>query len=474
MATDTKSSGAGATPVLFRGAMREDELSFIAVCMGATALLTLLQWQSLFPNRRDCLAFGGWPVTVREIFAAKFFSLLLVFFGFVLAATVIPGMLFSGVTNFPWCPSPSMAANAAANIAAAAGACVFALFSLLALQGILLNAHPVRAFARVSLFAQGALFIGVLGAMPLMGRWPKEAGSFPTAWFLALWESMLRGSASGRAGILAMTAPIAVTVLSYAFSYQRYRRLMVEGGTVHPTPRREGGGPRFSGSWLLEQWIGDPREQAVFAFIWKTLVRSRSHHLILLAYAGIGLGAITYSALDTPRPSLHDQGLYGFITVIASLAIAIAMAAGLRYLFSLPLALGANWLFQMTEPEDHAAWLSGVERFVLWCGIAPVFLAASPACVAVFGLVRALAAVALAIVAVLIVFEILYRDWHKLPFNLFPPAGTGACVGHERAILLRGGLFRHLGPVDPLFIRRIDSLRSLDRIRSGGVAAAAL
>jgi hypothetical protein len=132
------------TPALFRGAMREDELSFVAVCMGATALLTLLQWQSLFPNRRDCLAFGGWPVTAREIFAAKFFSLLLVFVGFVLAATVIPGMLFSGVTNFPWRPNLSMATNAAANIAAAAGGCAFAFFSLLALQGILLNALPVR------------------------------------------------------------------------------------------------------------------------------------------------------------------------------------------------------------------------------------------------------------------------------------------------------------------------------------------
>ena len=169
-----------------------------------------------------------------------------------------------------------------------------------------------------------------------------------------------------------MTAPIAVTVLSYALSYQRYRRLMVEGGVTHHAPRREGGA-LFSGGWLLERWIGDPREQAVFAFIWKTLVRSRSHRLILLAYAGIGLGCITKGALDTPRPSLHDQGLYGFIVVVAPLAIAIAMAAGLRYLFSLPLALGANWLFQMTEPEDRAAWLSAVERFVLWCGIAPVF-----------------------------------------------------------------------------------------------------
>ena len=413
------------TPALFRGAMREDELSLIAISMGVTALLTILQWQSLFPNRRDCLAFGGWPVSAREIFTAKFFSLLLVFIGFVLAATVIPGVLFSVVTSSPWRPNPSMAANAAANFAAAAGGCVFAFFSLLALQGILLNMLPVRAFARVSRFAQGVLFIGVLGALPLMGRWPTEAGWFPTAWFLALWESMLQGSPAGRAAILAMTAPFAVTVLSYALSYQRYRRLMVEGGTVHSAPQREGRGALFSGGWLLERWIGDPREQAVFAFIWKTLVRSPSHRLILLAYAGFGVGCITKGALDTPRPTLHDQGLYGFVVVLAPLAIAIAMAAGLRYLFSLPLALGANWLFQTTEPENRGVWLSAVERFVLWCGIAPVFLAAFPASVAVFGLVRATAAMALEFLAVLIVFEILYRHWRKLPFTCSRLPGQG-------------------------------------------------
>ena len=404
------------TPALFREAMRADELSLIAVTMGVTALLTILQWQSLFPNRRDCLAFGGWPVSGREIFTAKFGSLLLIFTVYVLATTLPPGVLFSVVTGSPWRPNPSAAANALANFAAAAGGCGFVFFSLLALQGILLNTLPVRVFARVSLFLQGVLFIGVLGAMPLMGRWPKEAAWFPAAWFLGLWESMLRGSPVSRTAVLAMTAPVAVTVLSYALSYQRYRRLMVEGGVTHHAPRREGGA-LFSGGWLLERWIGDPREQAVFAFIWKTLVRSRSHRLILLACAGIGLGCITKGALDTPRPSLHDQGLYGFIVVVAPLAIAIAMAAGLRYLFSLPLALGANWLFRMTEPEDRAAWLSAVERFVLWCGIAPVFVAAFPACVAVFGLVRALGAAALTLFAVLIVFEILYGDWHKLPFT---------------------------------------------------------
>ena len=40
----------------------------------------------------------------------------------------------------------------------------------------------------------------------------------------------------------------------------------------------------------LDRWIPEPREQAAFAFLWKTLFRSRSHRLFLLAYAGAALG----------------------------------------------------------------------------------------------------------------------------------------------------------------------------------------
>ena len=59
--------------------MREDLLSFLAIAMALTALLTLLQWQSLFPSLRDYLALAGFPVSARQIFVAKFGALVLVF-----------------------------------------------------------------------------------------------------------------------------------------------------------------------------------------------------------------------------------------------------------------------------------------------------------------------------------------------------------------------------------------------------------
>ena len=57
--------------------IRANELTFIAVGMAITALLTALVWQSLFPSLRDCLALAGLPVSARQIFVAKASALVL-------------------------------------------------------------------------------------------------------------------------------------------------------------------------------------------------------------------------------------------------------------------------------------------------------------------------------------------------------------------------------------------------------------
>ncbi len=394
------------TPELYRQGVREDLLIFIAVAMAVTALVTILQWQSLFPGLRDCLALAGLPVSARDIFLAKFGALVLLFAVFVLAMTGPPAALFAAVISGPWQENPSSMANALANFAAMAGACVFVFFSLLALQGILLNVLPARLFARVSLIAQAVLFIATLGGLPLLGGQPASAAWWPPVWFLRLWEGH-----AVRPALLAMTLPPAVAVLSYLLSYHRHRRLLLEA------PPRRSARWTGAGAWLLERFIPDPREQAAFAFIWKTLARSRGHRLILLAYAGIALGWIVNGALNTPRPSLRDEGLYGLMTVLVPLALSMLVTIGLRYVFSLPVALPANWLFQSMDRDGRAAWLAAVGRFVVSCGIAPVFLAGFPAAVAILGWTRAAAAGILAFLAALLWFEAMFRQWRKLPFT---------------------------------------------------------
>ena len=133
-----------------------------------TALLTLLQWQSLFPSLRDYMALTGFPVSARQIFAAKFGALVLVFVAYVLSLTGPLAGFFGWVIRGNWQENPSGTFLTAATFAALAGACTFVFFALLALQGVLLNLVPGRWFLRVSLFVQATLFIAIVGALPAL------------------------------------------------------------------------------------------------------------------------------------------------------------------------------------------------------------------------------------------------------------------------------------------------------------------
>jgi predicted permease len=406
---------AGLSRARIISAIRADELTFIGVAMGVTALLTALQWQALFPSRRDCLALASLPVSARQIFLSKFGALLLVFAAFVLSMNLPWALEFCAATGGHWQPGPAGIGIAAANFAATGGGCAFVFFTLLAVQGILLNVLPLRVFARVSVVVQSTVFIATMGALPLFDRQPA-APWWPPLWFLDLWEAMIQGTRSVRSAMLAIAVPALISVLAYLLSYHRYRRLLLEG-EIGPVASAETGLGARACSWLLEKWLPDPRQQGAFAFIWKTLSRSRSHRLILLAYAGIAMGAVIKGAVDMPRPSLRDEGLYGLVVVLAPLGLAALITVGLRYLFSLPESLRANWMFQIADREGSQPWLTAVVRFVVWCGIAPVFAVAFPAAAAILGSIRAVAVTVLSFSATLLWFEILFRKWRKLPFT---------------------------------------------------------
>jgi predicted permease len=380
--------------------------------MAITALLTLLQWQSLFPSLRDYMALTGFPVSARQVFLAKFGALVLLFAAFVLSLTGPLAGFFGVVIRGQWQENPSGPIVAAATFAALAAASTFVFFTLLGVQGVLLNLVPGRWFLRVSLFVQAALFIATVGALPLFGRQPQSAAWWPPVWFLRLWEAIVTGRAAARPALLATVLPAMLAVLSYLLSYHRYRKLLLEA-----PPARAGGHWSGLGSRLLELWISNPREQAAFAFTWKTLARSRIHRLLLLAYAGLALGWVIKAALDAPPVSLHDEGMYGLMAVASPLGLAALMILALRYLFALPVALQANWMFQTADQEGRAAWLAAVQRFVIVCGIAPVYLASLPASIAILGWLRALAVTALGSLVALLCFERLFRDWCKLPFT---------------------------------------------------------
>jgi predicted permease len=400
-------------PHLFHQAILDDLISFTVLAMAVTALLTILQWQSLFPSLRDCLALAGLPVGAREIFTAKFGAVVLIFFAFVVSMTGMPAILFTAIVSSYAPDNPGVLLYLAADFATLAGGCAFVFFSLVAIQGILLNLFKAHTFARVSTAVQAILFVLAVGSLPMMGSQPKNAAWWPPVWFVHLWEAMTTGqSGLARNALLALAIPIVLSAGAYLLSYHRYQKMLLEAQPGHASVRWAGLGAR-----LLERWISEPREQAAFAFMWKTLFRSRSHRLFLLAYAGAALGWIVKGLLDAPPVNLRDEGLYGLTVVVAPIAVSVLITVGLRYLFTLPVVLRANWVFQTLESEDRPAWHAAVERFVIWCGIIPVFLAGLPATIAVLGPARGTVADTLGFLGSLLFFERYFREFRKLPFT---------------------------------------------------------
>ena len=99
------------TRPLYQTAVREDFLSLLAITMAITALLTLLQWQSLFPSLRDYMALTGFPVSARQIFTAKFGALVLVFAAFVISLTLPLAGFFGWAIRGNWQENPSNPAD---------------------------------------------------------------------------------------------------------------------------------------------------------------------------------------------------------------------------------------------------------------------------------------------------------------------------------------------------------------------------
>src|ERR1051325_8231590 len=402
--------------MLYRAALRTDLLLFIGVALAVTAVLTLLQWQSLLPNRRDILAFAGLPISARDIFLAKSGALMILFSGYVLTTALPWAAFFTTTASGRWQENPSTLVFILAIFITIAAACCFAFSTLLALQGILLNLLPARLFDGVSLWTQGVLFIFTLGTLPLVGRQP-HAEWWPGIWFLHLWESiMLADPKRARTALLGIAISAAVAVCAYFAGYHRHQRILLEASTRRGDAAPFDGLARLS-SHLFETWIHRPQEQAAFAFIWKTLVRSRGHRLYLLAWAGLAVGWIVKGILNMPAPSLQNEGVYGMIVTAAPLALSLLAVVALRHLFSLPVMHGARWIFEIQEHDGASAWLSAVDRFVICCGIAPVCLAGLPACIAVLGWQRAGTVMALVTLVAALWFETLFRKWRKLPFT---------------------------------------------------------
>ena len=324
---------------------------------------------------------------------------------------------------------------------------MFVFFAIVALHGLLLNVMPARFFVAASTLVQGALvavfFLAglyswfIAGWKPAMiARLPEFAAWAPPVWFAGLFQ-VLSGDrepfhyAMAQRAVGAVCAALALSTALYLVSYRRYRKLLLE---TPDSPRT-----LWHGS-VLSLIARGPRQEAIIDFIATVVARSRTHRLVLMAYAGAALGIMINSVLLAGF-SHGAQGVVQFAVLYWPLGTSFIMLAGIRHVFSLPAELSSNWVFQITESQGRRDWMPAVERFVVAAIIVPIYLVSTPVAATVLDWPVALRMAVLQILVSLTTFDLLFNEWQQLPFTCSYLPGKRPLMnvaGSWIAVLVRG------------------------------------
>ncbi len=418
----------GAIPAVMLEELRwEDVLLFCTFGMIITGLLTVIEWDALFPDRRDYYILTALPVPTRLLFLAKLSSVFMLLAIVWAAGNLGPALLFSAAVSNEGLFG--LARTIAAHITATFCACACVVLFFIGAQGVLLNLLPPKWYRRLSLFAQLVLLILLVLSFLLLPvilytgiPWIRAAEPWiyrlPPFWFLGLYQVLIGhgGPVFSRLAISAVEAlgaVAAISALAYAVSYSRHVKKSLE--SVQSARSGPGRMARVLDDLLSRSMLKDPVERACFHFIRITLSRSSLHRLLVAAYLGFGLalmlvgtGAMVYQyGAAVPIPGLLS----------VELVLVFFVLAGMRFAFTMPAELRANWLFQATEPAGKRVCSSAAWKTMLMLGACPVLLALLPVHAFFWGFRAAAAHLCYGGTLAWLLSEVLLIAFPKIPFT---------------------------------------------------------
>ncbi len=338
-----------------------DQLFFVVLSFCVMGLVTILEWEMLFPDRMDFLILGPLPIRAREMLGAKA-AALAGFVGLLLVGTNgLSGLMYPMVAKagFWW---PAVAHATAVGMAG-----VFAVLAFLALSGVLRCVLSPGWFRVVSPAVQMVSVMGLvlvlLGYLrcadsleaPLSGGMGRLAFVrwLPPVWFLGVYDRMLYGAgAPGFAGEAARHAvwgtavAAGVALVTYPLAWARMRRSAVEG---------DAGRRRAPAAWwagLVHRVVRRPGERAVFGFVGQTMRRNTRYQVYLAMYCGTGLALAVACGVAVGPGGLgvSERGVRAVMPLLLFWVV-----AGLRTAFAMPLEMGARWVFRMAGGDGVGA-----------------------------------------------------------------------------------------------------------------------
>ncbi len=413
----------------------------IATTMLVVGVLAVLSWDSTFPDRRDVLVLGPLPVRTGVLFSAKLAASASALGLAIVALNSISGVIWPLLFIPEHAGVGGVARSVLAYWIAMAAAGLFMFGMVLSVQWILGQTLPRQMFLRLApVFQVGllGLFVGTYFAEPSLAspgavlapenqvllRW------LPTYWFFGFFQQ-LNGSGDPAFGVLATRAWMGLGVavvgagLAVLLSYVRTLRKTIEEPDILPGAKRL--------HWSLR--LGGGLQTAVAMFSARTFARSRQHRFLLTLYLGIGFGVIT-AYVKTPMAEQERGSTVAAPYLAASLLFLVFAVTGVRAVFSMPIALKANWVFQTTERATAAAYGRVSRRTLLLLGYAPALTALGVWFLTIWPLRAAFEHVLVLALVGAILCEVSVYGFDKIPFTCSYLPGKGNVPAYFWGFLL--------------------------------------
>jgi hypothetical protein len=414
-----------------------EKMLFITFFMLVMGFVAILEWDVMFPDKRDYANLNPLPLKIRTILLAKFTSLLLFVGLFALSLNILSSVFF--VLLLPQWRSTSVfffVGHTLVHLLIMFLACFFGFFLYIVILGIFQVLLGARTFAKAStslrsLFLIIQLFLiltylrilvyGLDNLIPTeqlrsdLPRLGRFFNYFPPFWFTDLYETALGNPQLPFHGRY-MFALIGLAVMGLVFT-------LTMGFAYGRSLRRIDAGHRMrlrTGRWFLEAafnslFLKNLTQRAIFHFYRKTLKSSMFHRMRLATYVACGMALVPF--LITMRAVQKGHLLAINLTlVIIPQVLSFALLLGLRSVMSVPVSLEANWVFRMTERPKILAYFTGVRKAILLMKLGPLFVLVFAVYAVLWDPRTSLYHTLYGLAVSIIVMEILFVRYMKIPF----------------------------------------------------------
>lgn len=349
-------------------------------------IVTLLEWEVLFPDRRDFVNLTPLPVRLRTVFAAKLASFIAFIGLFSVAMNSLSSVVFA-MFLAQWRSDSLLflARHIFAHLLSAFAACFCVFFACVFINFFLMAVLPASLYRRISLLVRFVLISSMIfllltflvepgslsGVIRSLAKL-KDHGSplifrVPSLWFVGLYEVLLGTpdpvfAALARKALTALGLSFGAFGLACALSYLKHLRKTLESAKPARRLRRLREG--IAGT-LQKAVFWNPEERAVGDFFAKTVRSNPKHRTVLVNGLALGAAVATLSIVANRR-NLQALTPANAFFLAQSLLLVFVLLAGIRVVVDVPAALESNWIFRVTESDRRDRYVAGLKKAVLF------------------------------------------------------------------------------------------------------------